>query len=377
MHRLADASGRGYVMANETKNIKAKEDVSGGSWEAGTAATAGGPAEGALGGSDGNKPTSAATVSAKRGTGTNDNPVSGGSSGSGSLILHEESRLLLEQAGVSVVSKEDGGDAGDGGNAPGRPNGAGDGVQALAAASSLPSPGGSVASMSSTVRADSIQTSSSTLTVSEGGDGGGASYRRRFREPSSFKYCKELRNRAEEVVTQALELYSTKGLKKAVQYLVASNFISDTPRDIANFLRIYKKDLDPLSIGDFLSEPDVDGGEYWKSIRLQYVRAIAFHGMTLEEALRHLLTDSGFRLPGESQKVDRLLSSFAECYVADNRDNPTCPFSNSDTPFILSFAIIMLNTDLHRANAGKGRRRRRRMSKEEFISNLRWVSFCP
>lgn len=44
------------------------------------------------------------------------------------------------------------------------------------------------------------------------------------------RYCKELRNRAEEVVTQALKLYSTKGLKKAVQYLVASNFISDTPR---------------------------------------------------------------------------------------------------------------------------------------------------
>lgn len=68
-------------------------------------------------------------------------------------------------------------------------------------------------------------------------------------------------------------------------------------------------------------------GEYWKSIRVQYVRAIAFHGMTLEEALRHLLTDSGFRLPGESQKVDRLVSSFAECYVSDNRDNPSCPFS--------------------------------------------------
>lgn len=45
-----------------------------------------------------------------------------------------------------------------------------------------------------------------------------------------LRYCKELRNRAEEVVTQALKLYRTKGLKKAVQHLVASNFISDTPR---------------------------------------------------------------------------------------------------------------------------------------------------
>ncbi|CAN0279752.1 unnamed protein product, partial [Ectocarpus fasciculatus] len=89
------------------------------------------------------------------------------------------------------------------------------------------------------------------------------------------------------------------------------------------------------------------------------------------------LSRGGFclrRLPGESQKVDRLVSSFAECYVADNRDNPTCPFTNADTPFILSFAIIMLNTDLHRANAGTGRRRRRRMTKEDFISNLRGVA---
>lgn len=45
--------------------------------------------------------------------------------------------------------------------------------------------------------------------------------------------------------------------------------------------------------------------------------------------------------------------------------------NSCDTPFILSFAIIMLNTDLHRANAGTGKRRRRRMSKEDFISNLR------
>lgn len=45
---------------------------------------------------------------------------------------------------------------------------------------------------------------------------------------------------------------------------------------------------------------------------------------------------------------------------------------SAETPYILSFAIIMLNTDLHRANNGAGKRRRRRMTKEEFINNLRW-----
>jgi Sec7 domain len=36
-------------------------------------------------------------------------------------------------------------------------------------------------------------------------------------------------------------------------------------------------------------------------------RAVSFHSMTLEEALRHLLTNSGFRLPGEGQKVSLML----------------------------------------------------------------------
>ncbi|CAN0378909.1 unnamed protein product, partial [Discosporangium mesarthrocarpum] len=112
-------------------------------------------------------------------------------------------------------------------------------------------------------------------------------------------------------------------------------------------------------------------GDYWKAIRIQYVRAIAFQGLTLEEALRHLLTNSGFRLPGEAQKIDRLLSTFAECYVVDNRGNPSCPFTSAETPYIVSYAIIMLNTDLHRANTGTGKRRQRRMTKEAFINNLR------
>ncbi|CAM9613184.1 unnamed protein product, partial [Phaeothamnion confervicola] len=205
-----------------------------------------------------------------------------------------------------------------------------------------------------------------------GGRRGGLPGRRR-RRPNSFRHRRELRKRAEEVMKQALELYHAKGLKKAVQYLVASSFLADTPHDIANFLRVYRQELDAAAIGEFLSEPDFDSGEYWKLIRLQYVRAISFHGMTLEEALRHLLTNSGFRLPGEAQKIDRLLSAFAECYYADNRGQASFPFASAETPYVLSYAIIMLNTDLHRANAGS-KKKRKRMTKDAFISNLRGVA---
>lgn len=50
-----------------------------------------------------------------------------------------------------------------------------------------------------------------------------------------------------------------------------------------------------------------------------------------------------FRLPGEAQKIDRMMECFAQRYCQLNPDI----FTNTDTCYVLSFAIIMLNTSLH------------------------------
>jgi len=49
-----------------------------------------------------------------------------------------------------------------------------------------------------------------------------------------------------------------------------------------------------------------------------------------------------------------------------------CPFQNQDAVFLVSFAMIMLNTDLHKAQVSKGKIPKR-MTKSEFIANLRGV----
>jgi len=87
--------------------------------------------------------------------------------------------------------------------------------------------------------------------------------------------------------------------------------------------------------------------------------------------LRHFLTNCGFRLPGEAQRIDRIINSFAKCFYQDNvGDLLRCPFKEEDTVYLLSFAIIMLNTDLHKSGLG-ARRARKKMTKAEFMSNLR------
>ncbi len=109
--------------------------------------------------------------------------------------------------------------------------------------------------------------------------------------------------RAAKIVEHALCLYQTKGLKNCVKFLIANDYIADSPRDIAIFLRVYHEEFSPTCIGEFLSEPDKDGSEKWRQICVHYVKAISFHDMPLEEALRYFLTNCGFRLPGEAQKV--------------------------------------------------------------------------
>jgi len=147
-----------------------------------------------------------------------------------------------------------------------------------------------------------------------------------------------------------------------------------SPATIANFLRLHLIHLNPNSLGDFLSLPNedlVDDDIHihldMPSIRYTFVRMISFEGMNLEQGLRHFLTCAGFRLPGEAQKVDRIIATFAKCYWMDNSgDLLRCPFQSEDTCYLLAFAVIMLNTDLHRSSG-----KLKKMTKQQFIHNLR------
>jgi Sec7-like guanine-nucleotide exchange factor len=64
-----------------------------------------------------------------------------------------------------------------------------------------------------------------------------------------------------------------------------------------------------------------------------------------------------FRLPGEAQKIDRIMEKFAKKYVSDKPKE----FEHPDAAYVLAFAVIMLNTDLHNANI----KPEKKMRKEE------------
>ncbi|KAF1788719.1 hypothetical protein GQ600_23749 [Phytophthora cactorum] len=55
----------------------------------------------------------------------------------------------------------------------------------------------------------------------------------------SVRMRNELQIHNQQLLKRAMEISSSKSLKKALEYLVAMNFIKDTPRSITSFLRIY------------------------------------------------------------------------------------------------------------------------------------------
>ncbi|GKC85045.1 brefeldin A-inhibited guanine nucleotide-exchange protein 5 [Tanacetum coccineum] len=105
---------------------------------------------------------------------------------------------------------------------------------------------------------------------------------------------------------------------------------------VAQFLR-NTPSLDKAMIGDYLGQHE----EFPLAVKHAYPNSMNFSEMKFHIAIREFLR--GFRLPGEAQKIDRIMENFAECYRAENPGL----FKNADTAYAYAYAIIMLNTDAH------------------------------
>ena len=192
----------------------------------------------------------------------------------------------------------------------------------------------------------------------------------KIKQNQSVKKNRARNEESAQLLQQAIKIYHEKdSLIKAVKFLVSKNFMSDTPQEVASFLRLYRSNFDPVSIGELLGEGGKNREEeiYWEHVRYRYTRAVSFADMSLGQSLRKYLTQCGFRMPGEAQKINRFVEAFVKVFWQDNKDTPFAPFKHEDTVHIVVYAIIMLNTDLHRQHGKKTRR----MTKEEFINNLR------
>lgn len=142
-----------------------------------------------------------------------------------------------------------------------------------------------------------------------------------------------------------------------VAFLASQGVIKnpDDAKEIARFVRATSR-LDKKVLGDFLSKM---GNE---QILSAFMETFDFSEQRVDEALRQLLYT--FRLPGESPLIARIVTEFSEKYCAAGHPEEV---AGKDAVFILTYAIIMLNTDLHNPNLKSSKR----MTLEDFSRNLR------
>lgn len=168
----------------------------------------------------------------------------------------------------------------------------------------------------------------------------------------------EERKQRKEVMETGIDMFNRKP-KKGVQFLQEHNLIGPSVQDVAQWL-LSDERLEKTIIGDYLGEND----DHCKSVMCAYIDAMNFIDMDIVAALRHFL--EGFRLPGEAQKIDRLMEKFASRYCDCNPNMAL--FTSADTVYVLAFSVIMLTTDLHSPQV------KNKMTKEQYINLNRGIS---
>lgn len=128
--------------------------------------------------------------------------------------------------------------------------------------------------------------------------------------------------------------------KKGIAFLAQQGIIDnvDNPRSIAKFLMGTTR-LNKAILGDYISKKQNE------EILVEFIDHFNFEGKRVDEALRLLL--ESFRLPGESALISRIMTVFADKYCAKDKPDEV---EDVDAVYVLSYAIIMLNTDQHNPN---------------------------
>lgn len=123
---------------------------------------------------------------------------------------------------------------------------------------------------------------------------------------------------------------------KGIDFLISTKKIGSSPEAVGLFLK-NTAGLNETIIGNYLGERE----EFPLKVMHAYVDSFKFEGMDFGQAIRFFLR--GFRLPGEAQKIDRIMEKFAERYCKCNPNS----FTSAETAYVLAYSVIMLNTDAH------------------------------
>ncbi|ETW82422.1 hypothetical protein HETIRDRAFT_108770 [Heterobasidion irregulare TC 32-1] len=175
-------------------------------------------------------------------------------------------------------------------------------------------------------------------------------------DPGRFESAKQKKT----MLLEGVKKFNLKP-KRGLQFLLETGFIlSKAPQDVTRFL-LHTDGLSKSMIGEYLGEGDEEN----IATMYTFVNMLDLRSMPFVDALHVYL--QAFRLPGEAQKINLFMLKFAERYIEGNANTP---FANADayTAYVISYSVILLNTDAHNPQVKK------RMTRADFVKNTRGIN---
>lgn len=186
-----------------------------------------------------------------------------------------------------------------------------------------------------------------TSQICQTGGESNESEQNRFKFPRTFRDINDAKKR-KRLLWLAIEKFNARP-KDGIQF-IKDNKLIDNNVDLVQFLKDNLR-VDKKSLGEFLAK------EENKPLRQAFIRSLDFTNLRIDEALRLMLEK--FRLPGESQLIERILDTFSIHWFEQNNGI----LQSSDNALSLAYAIIMLNVDQHSKKV-------KPMTCDEFDRNL-------
>jgi len=168
-----------------------------------------------------------------------------------------------------------------------------------------------------------------------------------------------------------LNLFNSKP-ELGIEYLVQKEFLELSPASVAKFLHERNSGLAKEKVGEYLG--NLQSPFAMKVLSCFVQEFTHFSGQRIDKAIRTLL--SHVRVPGEAQKIERIMEVFGKRFA---KCNPgfAAKLKSPDSIVTLSFAVMLLNTDLHTPNIKEDKK----MKVNDFVRNLEGVdagaSFDP
>ena len=124
----------------------------------------------------------------------------------------------------------------------------------------------------------------------------------------------------------------------------------ESPEALAEFLRTDKR-VSAGIIGELFGNEE----DFYLKVLDSYLNSMNFVGQDILQALKHFMTL--FEMPGEGQKVERILENFGLKYANDNPDHYI-----PDGAHMICFLLVMLHTNVYNPNVAD------KMTLAQFIS---------